>query len=51
VKTAAITVGRAAIERISGNKPSAWRAIAASAVVGGATATITYRLLRSNVGE
>lgn len=51
MKTAAIAVGRAAVERISGGRPSALRALAASAIAGGATATLTYRLLRSNSRE
>ena len=51
MKTAAITVGRAAMERISGGKPSVARALAASAITGGATATVTYRLLRKKSEE
>ena len=51
MKTAVITVGRAAIERISGGKPSALRALTASAITGGATAALTYRLLRPKTGE
>jgi hypothetical protein len=47
MKTAAITVGRAAVERLSGGRPSSMRALAAAAVTGGATATLTYRLLRA----
>ena len=47
MKTAIITVGRAAVERVAGGRPSALRALAAAAVTGGATATLTYRLLRS----
>jgi hypothetical protein len=46
MKTAAITVGRAAIERLSGGRPSALRAFAAATLTGGATATLTYKLLR-----
>jgi len=48
MKTAALSVGRAAAERFSGGHPSAMRAIAAATLAGGATATLTYRLLRSN---
>jgi hypothetical protein len=48
MKTAVITVGRAAVERLSGGRPSAFRAVAAAAVTGGATAALTYRLLRSD---
>jgi hypothetical protein len=47
VKTAALSFGRAAAERISGHRPSAMRALAAATLTGGATATLTYRLLRS----
>jgi hypothetical protein len=47
MKTAAITVGRAAAERISGGRPSTFRALAAATITGGATAALTYRLLRS----
>ncbi len=47
MKTAAISVGRAAVERIAGDRPSALRAFAAATLAGGATATVTYRLLRS----
>jgi hypothetical protein len=50
MKTAAITVGRAVVERLSGSRPSSIRALAAAAVTGGATATVTYRLLRANDG-
>jgi hypothetical protein len=48
MKTAALSVGRAAVERLTGDRPSAFRAFAAAALTGGATATITYRLLRSS---
>jgi len=51
MKTAIITVGRAAAERVAGGRPSALRALAAAAVTGGATATLTYRLLRSESDE
>jgi hypothetical protein len=47
MRTAAISVGRAAIERLSGDRPSTMRALAAATLTGGATATLTYRLLRS----
>jgi hypothetical protein len=46
VKTAAITVGRAAVERLTGDRPSAMRAMAAATITGGATAVMTYRVLR-----
>ena len=49
MKTAAITVGRAAVERLSGDSPSVFRALAAATIMGGATAAITYRMLRSNL--
>jgi hypothetical protein len=48
MKTAAISVGRAAAERLSGGRPSAFRAFAAATLAGGATAAVTYRLLRSH---
>ena len=51
MKTAAISVGRAAAERLSGGRPSALRAIAAATLTGGATATLTYKLLRSRDDE
>ena len=51
VKTAAITVGRAAVERLSGDRPSTLRALAAATITGGATAALTYRLLRSKSEE
>jgi hypothetical protein len=47
MKTAVISVSRAVVERVTGNGPSALRAFAAATVTGGATATLTYRLLRS----
>jgi hypothetical protein len=47
MKTAVITVGRAAAERLAGGRPSALRAFAAAAVAGSATAALTYRLLRA----
>lgn len=46
MKTAAISLGRAAAERLSGGRPSALRAAAAATLTGGATAALTYRLLR-----
>ena len=46
MKTTAITLGRAVAERIGGDRPSAFRAFAAATLTGGATAAITYRLLR-----
>ena len=51
VKTAAITFGRAAVERLSGDRPSTLRALAAATITGGATAAVTYRLLRSKSDE
>jgi hypothetical protein len=47
MKKALFAVGRATAEKVSGQRPSAFRALAAAAVTGGATATLTYRLLRS----
>jgi hypothetical protein len=41
------TVGKAAIERIAGTNPGAFRSFTAAALVGIAAATLTYRLLRS----
>jgi len=51
MKTAALTVGRAAVERLTGGRPSAMRALAAATLTGGATATLTYRLLRSRSSQ
>lgn len=51
MKTAALTVGRAAVERLAGGRPSAFRALAAATLAGGATAAITYRALRSRDDE
>jgi hypothetical protein len=51
MKTAAITIGRAAVERLAGDRPSALRAFAAATLAGGATAAITYRALRSKADE
>jgi len=51
MKTTAIAVGRAAVERIAGDRPSMFRAVAAATLAGGATATLTYRLLRSQDDE
>jgi hypothetical protein len=48
MKAPAITVGRAAVERILGDRPSALRALAASAITGGAAAALTYRVLRKS---
>jgi hypothetical protein len=39
-------MSRIAIERVLGANPSPVRALAASAIAGGAVAGITYRLLR-----
>jgi hypothetical protein len=51
--TAIRTVGTAASERVLGLGPGRFRAALAAMVTGGATATITYRLLRDKpiVGE
>ena len=46
MKTAVMSVGRAVAERLTGGGPSALRAFAAATLTGGATATLTYRLLR-----
>lgn len=51
MKTAAIAVGRATVERLTGSRPGALRALAAATLTGGATATLTYKLLRSRSGE
>jgi hypothetical protein len=40
-------VQEAAAERLSGERPGRWRAIAAAIVAGVATALLVYRLLRS----
>jgi hypothetical protein len=48
MKTTAIMLGRTAAERLTGGRPSMLRAVAAATLTGGATATITYRLLRSH---
>lgn len=40
------TVGKAAGERLSGGRPGALRALAAAAIVGAASAVITYKALR-----
>lgn len=41
--SAASTVGNAVGERVAGGRPGALRAFAAAAVVGAATAVLTYR--------
>lgn len=41
------TVGKAAAERVMGFTPGRFRALAAATVVGGASAVVTYRLLRA----
>jgi hypothetical protein len=51
MRSAVFSVGRAAAERLAGGRPSAFRALAAATVTGGATATITYRLLRRKPEE
>jgi hypothetical protein len=40
------TVGKAVGERVSGGRPGVLRAFAAAAVVGAATAVVTYKALR-----
>jgi hypothetical protein len=45
--TALRTVGKAASDRIRGDRPGPFRAFAAAAVVGVVSAVATYRLLRS----
>ncbi len=40
------TVGKAVGERVSGSRPGPLRAFAAAAVVGAATAVLTYKALR-----
>ena len=48
MKAAALrTVGKAATERAIGLKPGRMRALMAAMVTGGATAALTYHLLRS----
>jgi hypothetical protein len=39
-------IKKAVVDRISGDKPSPFRAIGVAAVVGGAAAVLTYRALR-----
>ncbi len=41
------TVGKAAIQRLSGSKPGVLRSVVVAAGVGIATGMLTYRLLRS----
>jgi hypothetical protein len=41
------TVGKAVGERLSGGRPGVLRAVAAAAVVGAASAVITYKALRN----
>jgi hypothetical protein len=48
MKAAALrTVGKAASDRVRGDRPGPFRAFAAAAVAGITTAVVTYRLLRS----
>jgi hypothetical protein len=47
MKTAAISVGRAVAERLTGDRPSRFRALAAATLTGGTAAAVTYRLLRN----
>ncbi len=51
MKTTAITLGRATIERLTGDRPSVLRALAAATLTGGATGAMTYKLLRSRSGD
>jgi hypothetical protein len=51
MKTAAFSVGRAAAERLAGDRPSTFRALAAATLVGSATAAMTYRALRTKSDE
>ena len=44
--SAVSTVGKAVGERLTGGRPGALRAFAAAAVVGAASAVLTYRALR-----
>jgi hypothetical protein len=46
--TALRTVGKAASERLLGFGPGPVRAAVAAMITGGATAALTYRLLRSD---
>jgi hypothetical protein len=41
-----VTVGKAAVERLVGERPSVPRASFAAAAVGGAVAVVVYRALR-----
>jgi hypothetical protein len=43
------TVGKAAAERVLGEGPGAIRATVAAAVMGTATAVLTYKLLRGDL--
>ena len=43
---ATATVGKAAVERLVGERPSVARASMAAAAVGGAVAVVVYRVLR-----
>jgi hypothetical protein len=47
MKKGVMTVGRAVLERAAGSRPSSLRALTAAAFTGGAAATLTYRVLRS----
>lgn len=42
------TVGKAAVERVLGEGPGPVRAAVAAVVTGGATAALTYKLLRGD---
>ena len=41
------TVGKAVVKRATGSGPGGFRSLAAAAIVGFATAALTYRMLRS----
>jgi hypothetical protein len=41
------TVGKAFTERVMGDGPGPIRAVVAAAITGGATAALTYKVLRS----
>ncbi len=51
MKTAAISLGRTALERISGSRPSGLRALTAATLTGGAAGVLTYRLLRAKTDD
>jgi hypothetical protein len=51
MSTAVKTVTRAVTDRVLGLGPGRFRAAVAASVTGGATAVVTYRLLRSHAGD